>query len=365
MVRKLLVFLTALCAASVSAAAFTADTSTYGTTDFARVDKIDTHVHLHGTLPAFMARAQADGFRLLTINVNYSVFPPLDRQFRDALALRRAYPERVAFVTTFDATGSDGGGWLVRARRYLETTLKQGAVGVKVWKDIGMQQRDPDGRVVMIDDARFTPIFDALEKRGAVVLGHLGEPRNAWLPYDSMTTHGDREYFTANPRYHMFAHPEWPSYEEQLAARDRLLERHPQLQFVAVHLASLEWSVDRVSEFLRLHPHASVDLAARLVHLKLQASADLQKVRRFFIDYQDRILYATDLTRSLEQDDAAFAEEAHEVWLDDWRFLASGQPLRSVEFEAPFRGLSLPREVIDKIYGGNARRAFPNAWRKS
>lgn len=363
MVGKLLLFVAALFAAGFGTQAFTADSSAYDMADFAGVEKIDTHVHLHGALPAFVAQAQADGFRVLTINVNYSVFPPLDKQLNDALALQRAYPERVAFATTFDATQSDRGEWLARTRHHLETTLKQGAVGVKVWKDIGMQQRDRNGHVVMIDDPRFTPIFAALEKQSIVVLGHLGEPRNAWLPYDAMTTRGDREYFTANPRYHMFAHPEWPSYEEQLAARDRLLERHPKLQFVALHLASLEWSVDRIADFLRLHPQASVDLAARLVHLKLQASADPQKVRRFFIDHQDRILYATDLTRSLEQDDAAFAKEAHEVWLDDWRFLASGEPLRSTEFDAPFRGLSLPREVIDKIYGGNARRVFPAAWK--
>jgi predicted TIM-barrel fold metal-dependent hydrolase len=363
MARKLRILVAGLFATSFSTIAWGADPATYDIADFAAVEKIDAHVHLHGTLPAFMARAQADGFRLLTINVNYSDFPPLDKQLGDALALRRSYPQHVAFVTTFDASDSNRGDWLVRTQRHLQTTLQQGAVGVKVWKDIGMQRRDPDGRVVMIDDTRFKPIFDTLERRGIVVLGHMGEPRNAWLPYDAMTTRGDREYFTAHPQYHMFVHPEWPSYEEQLAARDRLLDRHPKLQFVALHLASLEWSVERISGFLRLHPRASVDLAARLVHLKLQASTDPRKVRQFFIDHQDRILYATDLTRSLEQEDAAFAAEAHAVWLDDWRFLASGQPMHSSEFAAPFRGLSLPREVIDKIYGANARRTFATAWR--
>ena len=364
MVRQSLIAAAATFIACFSAIAFTADSSTYDITDFSRVEKIDTHVHLYGSLPVFMARAQADGFRLLTINVNYSVFPSLDQQLRDALALHRAHPARVAFVTTFDASDSSTPQWLARTERYLDATLKQGAVGVKVWKDIGMQQRDPDGRAVMIDDPRFTPIFESLQRRGVVVLGHLGEPRNAWLPLDAMTIRGDREYFTENSRYHMFAHPEWPSYEEQIAARDRLLDRHPHLKFVALHLASLEWSVERIAEFLRRYPQASVDLAARLVHLKLQASTDPQKVKRFFIEHQDRILYATDLTRSLEQQDAAFAQEAHEAWLDDWRFLTSEQSLHSDDFAAPFNGLALPREVIDEIYSRNARRVFPTAWRQ-
>jgi predicted TIM-barrel fold metal-dependent hydrolase len=340
-----------------------AEPATYSERDFSHVEKIDTHVHLHGSLPEFMKRAQADAFRLLTINVNYSTFPPLPQQRVDAHALKQKYPDRVAFAATFDASDSQQPGWLTRVENQLEQDLAHGAVGVKVWKDVGLQLRDPDGRPVMVDDARFTPIFRFLEQRRVVVLGHQGEPRNAWLSLDEMTTRGDRQYFTEHPEYHMFAHAEWPEYEEQLAARDRLLARHSQMKFIALHLASLEWSVDRIDQFLSRYPHASVDLAARSVHLKLQASSDRERVRQFFIRFQDRIVYATDLTRLPEQSDAAFAEEAHTVWLNDWRFLAGRGELRSDEFEAPFRGLALPRNVLDKIYHDNARRLFPSAWR--
>lgn len=356
--------LCAILAVFAAPIAIAANDAVYTEDDFARVEKIDAHVHLHGDVPVFMGRAASDGFKLVTINVNYAAFPLLDRQLDDALALKHAYPDRVAFVATFDASHSDEHGWRSRTQRRLKQILKQGAIGVKVWKDIGMQQRDADGTVVMIDAARFTPIFRMLARRDIVVFGHQGEPRNAWLSLEQMTIRGDREYFTEHPEYHMHAHPEWPSYEEQLGARDRLLERHPTMRFVALHLASLEWDVDRVGDFLRRYPQASVDLAARLVHVKLQASANPEKVRQFFIEFQERILYATDLTRLPEQPDDVFANEAHEVWLDDWRFLATDQALRSTEFDAAFRGLSLPREVIDKIYRRNAERAFPKAWRK-
>lgn len=334
----------------------------YQDSDFTKVEKIDAHVHLHGPLPTFLSRAIADNFRVLTINVNYSDFPPLPDQYRDALALRAAHPDRVAFATTFDAAGSDQPDWEQRVKRQLTEALDAGAVAVKVWKDIGMQQRDADGRAVMIDDARFTPIFRMLEQRGTVVLGHLGEPRNAWLPLSEMTIDGDRQYFKEHPQYHMAIHAEWPTYEEQLAARDRLLDRHPKLRFVGVHLASLEWSVDRIGEFLNRYPNASVDLAARLSHLQLQASVDRDKVRRFFLQFQDRILYATDIACQGPREDSACAAQMEEAWHDDWRFLSSADTLRSAEFEAPFRGLALPRDVIDKIYSGNARRLFPTAW---
>ncbi|MET0536075.1 MAG: amidohydrolase family protein [Steroidobacter sp.] len=347
----------------IAGVAAAAGVATYGEGDFSRVDKIDTHVHLHGALPEFMKRAQTDRFRLLTINVNYSTFPPLIQQRADALALTRQYSDLVSFVATFDAAHSKQPQWRSLTEQQLKEDLAQGAVGVKVWKDIGMQQRDADGRAVMVDDARFTPIFQMLERRGVVVLGHQGEPRNAWLPLEQMTIRGDRQYFTEHPEYHMFAHAEWPSYEDQLAARDRLLARHPGMKFLALHLASLEWSVDRIGEFLNRYPNASVDLAARLVHLKLQSSADREGVRQFFIRFQDRIVYATDLTRLPEQSDQAFADEAHVVWLADWRFLSGADRLRSDDFDASFRGLALPRDVLDKIYYGNAQRLFPSAWR--
>jgi predicted TIM-barrel fold metal-dependent hydrolase len=342
--------------------AVAAEPSTYTDDDFARVEKIDTHVHLHGSLPTFMKQARTDDFRLLTVNVNYSVFPPLSQQRADALALKSEYPDRVAFAATFDATNSQRPGWAAQTERELQSALKQGAVGVKVWKDIGMQQRDANGHAVMVDDARFTPIFRYLEKNHVVVLGHQGEPRNAWLPFDQMTIRGDRQYFTQNSQYHMYAHPEWPSYDEQIAARDRLLSRHQDLRFLSLHLASLEWSVERIGDFLRRNPNASVDLAARLVHLKLQTAADREQVRQFFIAFQDRILYATDLTRLPAQSDTEFAAEAHSVWLDDWRFLSGAGELHSAEFDGAFRGLALPREVLDKVYHGNARRMFPAAW---
>lgn len=334
----------------------------YRIADFAKVEKIDAHVHLHGPLPMFMSKAAADNFRLLTINVNYGDFPPLSQQHSDALALRKAYPDRVAFVTTFDAADSERAGWERDVERQLSGALDAGAVAVKVWKDIGMQQRDKDGRVVMIDDPRFSPIFRMLEGRGTVLLGHLGEPRNAWLPLSEMTIRGDREYFAEHPQYHMDSHPEWPTYEQQIAARDRMLDQHPKLRFVGVHLASLEWNLDRVADFLRRYPSAAVDLAARLSHVQLQASLDQPKVRRFFIEFQDRILYATDIACQGPQEDSACAAQAHETWWDDWRFLSSPETLHSGEFAAPVRGLSLPSDVIDKIYHGNVRRLFPTAW---
>jgi predicted TIM-barrel fold metal-dependent hydrolase len=141
-----------------------------------------------------------------------------------------------------------------------------------------------------------------------------------------------------------------------------MLEAHPTLKFVGVHLASLEFDVARVATFLDRHPTAFVDLAARMPHLQRQAVTNRDRVRTFFIKYQDRILYGTDIGRGKGQSDAAFADEAHAAWIADWKFLAGDTEQRSPEFDGAFRGLALPRSVIAKVYGGNARRLFPQAW---
>jgi predicted TIM-barrel fold metal-dependent hydrolase len=81
-------------------------------------------------------------------------------------------------------------------------------------------------------------------------------------------------------------------------------------------------------------------------------------VRRFFVKYQDRLLYGTDLTQNSDAKPAEFKLEAHDVWTRDWRYLATGESQRVEIIKADVPGLALPREVIDKIYYGNAKRAF-------
>jgi len=339
-----------------------AQSDRYTMADFAHVAKIDVHTHLHGRLERFVQRMRADDMRVLTINVDYADFPPLAEQRATAIALARTYPGEIAWVASFDAQGLDQPGWTERTLASLDAARAAGAVGVKVWKNVGMSVRDREGRLVMLDDPRLDALFDGLAARHVVVLGHQGEPKNCWLPAEEMTIAGDREYFTKHPAYWMARHPEMPSREAQLGARDRRLERTPGLAFVGLHLASLEADVDELARFLDRFPGVTVDLAARTVHLQRQSVADRDKVRAFVLRYQDRLLYGTDVAHVAPQSDAAFAAEADAAWRADWRWLVTDDVLRSPEFPGAFRGLALPREVVDKIVRLNASKRFPGAW---
>lgn len=340
----------------------------YTEADFDRVRKFDAHVHDNVGTREFLDIAKKDGFEVLSINVDYPDFPPLADQARIAVAHRKIDPARFHFSTTFAMTGFGRPGWAEKVNAGIAKARSEGAVAVKVWKNIGMVDEDADGQRVFLDDPRFEPVWAYAEQSGLPLIAHQGEPYNCWLPLDQMTTENDRAYFSAHPEYYMYLQPEEPSYEQIMAARDRLVAFHPKMSVVGAHLASLEWSVDRMSVFLDRFPNATLDMAARMSQIQYQSVRDPQKVRDFFIKYQDRIMYATDLTHSPADPNAkaqnppvgndGFAAEADRVWRSDWRYLATPLSQRVDAIDADVPGLALPRSVIDKIYYLNARRVY-------
>lgn len=342
-------------------AAFGADH--YTMADYERVPKIDAHLHLHGLdQQPFLALARKDNFRALTINVDYPDFPALAQQQSVASRLHREHPDTVGWVATFGTDGFGQPAWTAATLHRLDAALADGAVGVKVWKNIGMDLRDEHKKLVMVDDIRLRPLFDAIEARDMLLLGHQGEPHNCWLPLEQMTVKNDREYFRNHPQYHMYRQPQMPSYEDQMGARDRLLAAHPRLRFVGVHMASLEWSVDELAKFLDRNPGASVDVAARIGQIQYQSQRDRDKVRRFFIDYQDRLMYGSDLAQSSDQSQAAFVADLDAVWRRDWRYFNTDDRFTTPELDGELQALALPTAVADKLFRLNAERVFAHAW---
>ena len=341
------------------------DTARYSMDDFTRVEKIDVHFHIRTDDPGLVDLARKEQFRFLNVVVHVPDAGELAERHRVSFAQQKAHPAHIAVASAFPLAGWDDPSWAANTIRYLDQTFEKGAVAVKVWKDIGMVFRDANGKLVMIDHPQFDPVFDHLRKKGIVLMGHLGEPRNCWLPLDEMTVNNDRSYFSRNPQYHMFKHPEMPSYQDQIDARDRMLARNPELHFLAAHLASLEWSVDEVAGFLDRFPNAMTETAARIGQVQYQSQRDREKVRQFFIKYQDRILYGTDGGFKAGTDaDEAYASN-RERWIAHWKYFCTDENQSVPELDDPVRGLALPREVIDKLYHFNARKLFPNSWKKN
>ncbi len=329
----------------------------YSMEDFTKVRKLDAHVHVNVTDAAFLAQAREDGFELMSINVDYPDFPKLADQRSAAISQLKADPARFHWATTFSMQGFGRKDWADEVGAAIAADATEGAKAVKIWKNVGMKERD-GGKLVMLDDARISPVAEQVRKSGLTLIGHQGEPHNCWLPLDQMTTDNDREYFKNHPQYHMYLHPEMPGYEDQIRARDNFVAAHPELRFVGAHLGSLEYDVDRIAAFLDRFPNTHVDMAARMSQVQYQSVRDYEKVRSFFIKYQDRVLYGTDLTMNPGADAGEFKRQAHEVWTRDWRYLATEESQRVEIIKADVKGLALPREVIDKVYYSNSKRAF-------
>ena len=328
----------------------------YTEADFKKVLKVDSHFHIDSDKGISETQAAEDNMVLITINVDHARAEDIQQQLDLALNSVKKYPGRVFYEPTFwfDTTAWGTDQWSSRVISELDKDITEGAIGVKVWKNIGMTVRDRNGKFIMIDDPGLKPVFDHIKSRNLPVTGHLGEPKNCWMPLEKMTISGDRNYFTENPQYHMFLHPEYPSYEDQINARDHLLELHPDMKFIGCHLGSLEYDVDEISKRLDRFPNMAVDMAARICHLQYQTVADREKIRNFCIKYQDRLLYGTDLSDGWAKDPGELAEILHNTWLADWKYFVSDEEMQTGQFEGKYRGLKLPAEVVDKIFHGNA-----------
>lgn len=333
--------------------------SHYGIDDFYSVEKIDTHVHINTDHPAWIDQARNDNMRLITVNVDAGRVP-VSEQKAVAVRLQNRHPELLHFVTSFSLEGwNETEEWQNRTIDYLRSSFEEGARGVKVWKNIGMEHRDPNGDFVMIDDPRFDPVMSYIADRGMPLYGHIGEPRNCWLPLEEMTVANDRDYFERNPQYHMYLHPDYPSYEEIIESRNRLLDRNPELMFFGAHLGSMEWSLEMMADHLDRYPNMVLGMAHRVPHIQYLARHDRQAVREFFITYQDRLLYSTDLAHRPGADPEEVRLLAEQTWREDWEFFVTDNEMSVWQVDGEFRGLQLPKEVIDKLYRKNAERFFP------
>jgi predicted TIM-barrel fold metal-dependent hydrolase len=316
---------------------------------------VDAHAHVFTAAPAVFAMLDRLNLRF----VNITVVDPYDKGFETvepqqeaARAVARAAKGRAPWIATFDAAGWEQPGFARRVIGQLEASFRQGAVGVKIYKTIGMDLRARDGKYVMPDDPVFAPILDAIAARGKTLYAHIAEPAGAWKPYDPSDP--DSSYFRDNPLWHVYGKPGRPAKETIIAARDRMIAQHPGLRIVGCHLGSNEEDVDEIAKRLDKFPNYAVDTAARVTHLALQPR---EKVRAFLIKYQDRVLYGTDDGAQPGDDISARVN----YWQADierhYKYFATGE---QVEFMGrSVRGLELPETVLRKIFHGNAEKWVP------
>ena len=344
---RLLAIAHALCAARLPAA----------TPDFASIEKIDVHAHIFEDLPPLMEFMRANKIRAINV-CNNGTDGHLETMHRIAFEVGRKYPDVLWTTSTFDLLERDKPTYAAAVIAHLGRTFTQGAVGVKVWKEIGMEIKRPDGTFILPDDPLFDPIYAFMAKQGRPLHAHLGEPIEAWLPLDPESV--SYNYYKGNPEWHLYGKPEYPSHATIIAARDNILRKHAGLVMVAAHLGSLEHDLDAIAERFDRYPNFNIECAARVRYLTRHPP---ERVRDFFIKYQDRILYGVDMSwkpyrtsRSTDAMRSAYILRRQERYRSDFAYFA-GSGVTTYEGRK-VEALALPRAVLEKFYNGNARRIY-------
>jgi predicted TIM-barrel fold metal-dependent hydrolase len=321
---------------------------------FVSMNPIDAHAHLFKDDPALYAVMERLHLHLLDVCVanRNGILGALPLEISRALSFVRGSDGHASLCTTFDPFKYGRPDFVQNAIMQINENFAEGAVAVKIWKNIGMELKAPHGKYVMPDDPAFEPIYQDIAAHNKTLLAHVAEPDSCWLPPDPKSP--DYEYYKQNPEWYMYLHPGRPSKQQILAARDRLVAENPHLRVVGAHLGSMERNVDEIERDLDRYPNFAVDTAARMEYLML---APRQKVRAFLINYQDRIIYGTDMEIKVSDPTAQAVEEWEGQYARDWKSLATDDTL---EYEGRrVKGLDLPRPVLRKIFHDNAVHWFP------
>ena len=327
-----------------------------------RLFVVDVHVHLSSRgIPRLTQLTQRYGFDHV---VNLSGGHPLDNLPAQVRAAR-ASGGRVTVFTSLAYEQAEAPGYGPRMAKALRLAHEQGARGLKIAKALGLGLPGPDGRLIPVDDPELDIVFETAAELKMPVAIHSGDPKAFWLPID-----------TKNERYaELSAHPGWsqygqdvPSFDEILNQLERRVARHPRTTFVSVHFGNAAEEPDRVARALRKYPNLYIDTAARIPEMGRHPP---EKMRAFFEEFQDRILFGSDLGVGPEPSplflgssgsEPPTPEETQLFFTATRRYFET----RDEQFAHPtpiqgswkIDGIGLSRAILKKLYGENAKRVL-------
>jgi predicted TIM-barrel fold metal-dependent hydrolase len=318
----------------------------------AKFPVIDAHFHLdpHETgVDADMIVRAMDSLGIERI-VSVDGYP---QQFeRLAAEFRGKYPDRFSLFAVIDPWKITKAAFPDVQLEWMEAAATDGATGFKVFKALGLLIRDTSGTLVPIDDPRLAPLWEKAADLGLPVMMHLMDPTPFFDPIDR---HNERyEELRALPEW-SFHGDAFPSKAELLDQRENLLRNHPRTVFIGAHLGDNPEDLAYVARLLETYPNYFVEFSSRVSDLGRQPFT----ARRFFVRFQDRILFGTD--------GGASDYGTEWGWVRHYRayftFLETENeymeyPLWGVQPQGRWRvyGISLPDSVLRKVYYENAAR---------
>jgi predicted TIM-barrel fold metal-dependent hydrolase len=310
---------------------------------------VDVHNHLGGGAK-FLTPDRVQAYLRVMDETGVQTVVNLDGGWDDKLqetltALDEAHPGRFLTFALINFDGIDQPGWSEREVQRLKAGFDAGAKGLKFHKSLGLSHRYKDGRLMTVDDPKLDPIWKLCGEHRRPVMIHTSDPAAFFTPLDRF-----------NERWHeLNEHPNWLFFGEKFPAQAdlhaqlcRVVERHPGTTFIGAHCGNNAEDLATVGQWLDRYPNLMIDIDARISELGRQPYS----ARRFFVKYQDRILFGTDTTpradayrtyyRFLETDDEYWDCAASHHRQGFWMIY----------------GVFLPPEVLEKVYRTNAERVL-------
>ena len=307
---------------------------------------VDVHGHQNLTRPdsamdALVAEMDAMGLQTM-VNLSGGSGDRLREQVRSANA---RYPGRFVSFANVDWNRIGEPDFAREAAAQLERDVREGgAVGLKIFKNLGMDTYWPDGSRVRSDDPRLAPIWDAAGRLGIPVLIHTAEPPAFFQPLDA---HNERYLELTLFPTRLRPADKYPPFDSLMAEQHRMFRQHPNTTFISAHLSWLGQDLERLGHLLDNIPNMYVEVAAALYEIGRQPKAG----REFFIRYQDRILMGKDTFGGQDEFETYFRIfETSDEYFPWYR--------RRHAFWGMY-GLNLPDEVLRKVYYANALRIVP------
>jgi predicted TIM-barrel fold metal-dependent hydrolase len=256
----------------------------------------------------------------------------------------KAYPDRFMVFAQIDYSKIDDANFGAEMVKQLDDSVRRGARGLKVLKDLGLGVKDKSGKLLAVDDPRLDPIWEECGRLGIPVAIHTSDPEAFFKPTDSRNER--YEELMRNPTWSFYG-PQFPGKETLLTERNHIIEQHPNTTFIALHVANWPENLDAVSAWLDKFPNMYIEFGARQAELGRQP----RRAGRFFQQYQDRILFGTDS----DPEENMYANYFRWLETTDEYFDYAGYPGQG---RWEIYGLALPDEILKKVYSANAERIF-------
>ena len=310
----------------------------------AKFPVVDIHSH-HWQLSASQWSTTVSEMDELNLQVLVNLSGGSGSRLRSFIATVRESPnpDRMVFFANLDFSRGVYPGFGQRAADQLESDVQAGAVGLKFFKNFGIEVTDQEGGRVPVDDPELDPVFKKCAELGIPVLIHVGEPSEFYEPVDQFNERWLE--LTLRPGRRM-PPSRYPMFEEMMAERDRLFAKHPDTNFIAAHMGWHSNDLGRLGDMLDRLPNVYPETAAILYELGRQPRA----AREFFIEYQDRVIFGKDTYRASEFPYYWRTFETADEYFEYYRRYHAFWKLY---------GMDLPDDVLKKLYYGNALKVVP------